>query len=152
MDSIANVMKSKSAPTLKKYFRETVYGWSAAKKPSFRQKLTRGHQSISMLVYTDSEIYALVNRGAPPHPIYPRKGRFLSFKPGYRPSTTPGQLRSRRAYRSGKLVVARAIANPDHPGFEPRDFDKQIAKEYEPQFIEDIQDAVDGVIVGHLLF
>jgi len=104
-----------------------------------------------MYVYTDSEIYALVNAGSPPHPIYPRKGGFLRFKPGYRPATTPGQLRSRRAYRSGKYVIARSISDPEHPGFEARNFDELVAKEYDPQFVKDMQEAVNSVAVGRVL-
>ena len=150
VDSIANAMKKKTAPTLKKYFRDTVYGWSAKKKPSFRQKLTRSNQFISMFVYTDSEIYALVNAGSPPHPIPARPGGILRYKPGYRASTSPGVLKSRRAYRSGAYRIAKLIKK--HPGFKARNFDEMIAKEYEPQFIEDMQDAVNGVAVGHLLF
>lgn len=149
VDAIVNVLERKTAPKLKEYFRDTVYGWSAAKKPSFRQKLTRSHQSLSMLVYTDSEIYALVNEGSPRHYITPRGPYPMRFRKGYRPSTTPGVMKSRRAYRSKPWWTARLV---DHPGFEARNFDELIAQTYEPQFIEDIQDAVNGAAVGHTLF
>lgn len=139
VEGVADAMKTKTAPKLKALFRKSTFGWS--KHPSFRQTLTRRAFSLSMEVYTDDEKYGLLNAGSPRHDIPAKKG-FLRFRPGYRSATTPGQLQSRRAYRSGKYVGAGRV---DHPGFEARKFDELVAKEYAPQFRDDIQDGINKV-------
>lgn len=135
-------MRSKTAREVKQLFKDTVFGWS--KKPYFTAKLSGGANELSVQVTvggSEAETYALVNAGSPPHRIIPsRPGGVLRFKPGYRPSTTPGQLKSRRAYRSGKAIIARMVK---HPGFEPREFDKLIREEYTPTFEKDMQAAVE---------
>jgi hypothetical protein len=81
-----------------------------------------------------------LNEGARAHPITPKKqGGFLAFRPGYRAATTPGQLQSRRKYRSGKPISTNFVA---HPGFEPRRFTELIAAEYASQYGLDMQAAV----------
>lgn len=134
---VSSALVKKTAPTLKRLFRSSTFGWS--KHPSFRQHLTRRASYLAMEVYTEDEKYRLVNAGAKPHIITPKRG-FLRFRPGYRSATTPGRLQSRRAYRSGKSISARQV---NHPGFAPRKFDELVAKEYEPHFREDIQDALN---------
>lgn len=133
-DGIASALKKKTAPRLKALFRQSTYGWS--NHPSFRQKLTRTADYISMEVYTNDINYALVNAGSPPHHILPRKSGFMRFKPGYRAATTPGSLQSRRAYRSGKFISP--VWSVSHPGFAPRKFDELVAKEYSRDFAKDI--------------
>lgn len=142
-EEMLKTMRSKTQREVKSLFQDTVFGWS--KKPYFTAKFSGGASELSVSVTAGgdgADIYALVNAGSPPHPIYPRNGRFLRFKPGYRPSTSPGQLRSRRAYRSGRYVIARSISDPDHPGFKAREFPKTIKEEYAPTFEKDMQDAV----------
>jgi len=137
VERIADTMKNKTAPELKKVFRGTVFGWS--EKPSFQQKLERRATSISMTVYTNNKIYSLVNAGSPEHPITSKRGGFmLHFKKGYRASTKPGSLVSSRKYRSLPWWTAQTV---NHPGFTPRKFDELIAKGYDPKFREDMQDA-----------
>lgn len=140
VDEISSNLKNRTAPTLKKLFGQTTYGWS--NHPSFRQTLTRRASSLSMAVYTEDSIYGLVNAGSPKHRI-PKTGTILmSYKPGYRSATRPGTLMSRRAYRSGKQRAAMVI---NHPGFKPRKFDELVAKEYDPIFRKDVQDAINRV-------
>lgn len=138
-------MRGKSARELKKLFQDTVFGWS--KKPYFLAKFSGGANELSVEIRVTgpaAETYALVNAGSPPHVIIPsRPGGILRFRPGYRPSTSPGVLKSRRAYRSGAMVVARMV---NHPGFEPREFPKLIREKYNPTFEKDMQDAINRAV------
>lgn len=143
IDACAEVMKSKTGPELRALFLQTIFGWSPEKKPGFTRQLTRQVYKVSMRVYTNSnyEIYSLVSKGAPAHIIRPVKAKVLRFKPGYRAATTPGQIQSRRAYRSGTEITATVV---HHPGFQDRSFDSFIANEYEPTFTSDMQDAMNN--------
>jgi hypothetical protein len=143
VDNVADIMKDKAAPRLKELFRGTTYGWS--EHPSFRQTLTRRAASLSMEVYTTDANYGLINAGSPPHPIPARQGGILRFRPGYRSATKAGSLISNRAYRSGPYVTAMSVA---HPGFEPRRFDELVAKEYEPDFRRDVQEAINNAAIN----
>lgn len=135
-------MRNKSARELKQMFQDTVFGWS--QKPYFAAKFGGGVSELSLEIIPtgpEAETYVLVNAGSPPHTIIPRRpGGRLRFRPGYRASTAPGVLKSRRAYRSGAQVVARIV---NHPGFEPREFPKAIKEEYTPTFEKDMQDAMN---------
>lgn len=141
-DAIVQAMKDKTAPRLKELFEKTVQGWKTP--PAWDQEQETTSEKISMRVFasgSNADQYALVNYGSPPHPIYPKnQGGFLRFQPGYRSSTSPGSLNSRAFVRSGNFISSRGV--PMHPGFQPRGFDKSVAKEYEPQFQKDMQDAI----------
>lgn len=141
-EEMLKTMRSKTQREVKSLFQDTVFGWS--KKPYFTAKFSGGASELSVSVTAGgdaADIYALVNAGSPPHTIVPKRNGYpLRFRPGYRPSTTPGQLRSRRAYRSGKEVIAKIV---NHPGFEARDFPKTIKEEYTPTFEKDMQDAIE---------
>lgn len=143
LDEIARVQRQTSVPRLRKLFQQTVFGWS--KKPDFGWTQIRSSDSMSIQMYAqgpNADIWNLVDSGSPAHDIRPRKGGLLSFRPGYRSATKPGQLMSGRAYRSGKQVAAMIV---HHPGFQARDFTKLIAEAYENPYINDIQDAVNTV-------
>ena len=143
VNTIADVMKTKTAPDLRREFLKTVFGWSAEKKPHFTRQLKRTSHSISMSVFDreEGDIYTLVNAGSPAHIITPKKARgFLRFRTGYRSATTPGSIQSRRAYRSGQFVGARVV---HHPGFEARKFDELIAEDYYQTFVNDMQEAFE---------
>lgn len=141
LDKIASAQKNESVAELRKLFNQTVYGWS--EKPTMGWSQIKTAESITLHIYpkgAGADTWNLVNAGARAHPIVPkRQGGFLSFQPGYRPSTTPGQLQSRRNYRSGKPIRTPIVA---HPGFEPRRFTELIAQEYTVRYGLDMQRAV----------
>lgn len=142
LDEIARTQRQTSVPRLRKLFQQTVFGWS--KKPGFGWRQERLNDEMSITMYPTgqhAEIWNLVNEGSPAHEIRPRKG-ILRFRPGYRSATRPGQLMSRRAYRSGPFVGARTV---NHPGFEARKFTELIAEEYHNPYINDMQDAINRV-------
>ena len=148
--SIADKLQHKTAMDLKTLFRGTTYGWS--NKPTWRQKFTDHAAELSEQVYAsgpNADQYALVNEGASPHDIPPH-GRFLRFQTGYRASTRPRVLSSRRNYRSGPFVLAKGVGGrfggKFHPGFEARKFDETIAEEYFDTFYHDVQNAISEAV------
>lgn len=140
---IARTQRQTSVPRLRRLFQQTVFGWS--NKPSFGWAQQRSADQMSITMYPQgagTDIWILVNAGAKPHTILPTSRSFLIFRPGYRASTTPGTLQSRRAYRSGRYIRARKV---NHPGFEAREFTKTIAEEYHNPFMNEMQDALNRV-------
>ena len=141
IEGIAKVQREKTVRELKRLFRETVFGWS--EKPDFGSVQRRTGGEVSVMVYPigpNAPIYELVSRGARAHTINARPGGILSFRPGYRSATRPGTLMGRRAYRSGKVIGAKFV---NHPGFEPRNFARMVAQEYDAaEFANDMQTAI----------
>lgn len=148
LDKIRTAMKQNSVPELKKLFEQTVYGWSAEKKPRFAYDMIVTQDYVGLSMYptgNGADIWDLVSRGASPHRIPARTGGLLKFQPGYRAATTPGSLMSRRTYRSGPVVSARSV---NHPGFEARKFPEQIEIEFYHTFVDQMQDAVNEAARG----
>lgn len=147
LDKIASVQRRESVRQLRALFNKTVYGWST--KPRMGYVQTKSANEIVLRVYPvgeGSDIWNLLNAGSPPHPIYPRRpGGILRFRTGYRAATVPGQLQSRRKYRSGPTVTRPYV---NHPGFEPRRFTELIAEEYANQYAIDMQAAVTAAASG----
>lgn len=140
---IEEAQRTKTGPDLKKMFQQTTEGWS--KKPTFGIWHYRSNTSISTRVATvagimqNSEIYALVSKGSPPHTILPKTARLLRYQTGYRAATSPGSIDSRSPQRFGNYVLRNAV---HHPGFEGREFDKTIGEMYRDTFQADMQEAM----------
>lgn len=136
---IAAAQRSKTAPKLKRLFKETTEGWNH--QPNWSQQQTIGRDFIAMKVWPSgehAEQYRLVNNGAPSHMIAPRRARVLRFQTGYRAGTRPRVLRSRAYQRFGRYISTSLV---NHPGFEAREFDRLVAETHEPEFWNDMQDA-----------
>lgn len=143
VEEIAKVQRQTSVPRLRRLFQKTVFGWST--KPTFGWAQTRTADSMTLIMYPQgagADIWEMINEGTKPHVIRPGKRKFLSFRPGYRASTTPGTLQSRRSYRSGKYIAASLI---NHPGIEARRFTEVIAEEYNNPYMNEMQDAINNV-------
>lgn len=143
LQAIASAQRKTSIPKLKKLFRSSVFGWS--RKPDFGWTQTRGSNRVAIYMYPsgpNAETWKLVSAGSPAHRIPLSGGTFMSYRPGYRAATRPGQLMGRRAYRSGKPRGAMFI---NHKGFEARNFPELIAEEFRPQFTDDMQNAINIV-------
>jgi hypothetical protein len=134
---IERVLRSQTAPDLRRQFAKTTEGWD--NRPNFSQKFASRNDYLSATVYTTQQQYAIVNAGSPAHTITPRRGGMLRFQPGYRASTKPRVISSRAKQRSGSVIAARSV---QHPGFEAREFDQTIAENYAGQFEEDVQNAI----------
>jgi len=150
---IARVQRSQTAPDVRRLFQRTVVGWK--NPPGFPniQKIERDSIGITTSAIgtirsshglTATQQYALVNVGANQHPIptpgTTAVGGWLRFQRGYSSSTRPRVLSSRAYIRSGVFRRARSV---DHPGFDPREFDAEIADQYTPTFTADMQDAIN---------
>lgn len=139
-NSIEQTMRSSTGPDLKREFEKTTEGWVT--KPGFSQEFKFSANLLSTRVYPSgagADTYALVNAGSPPHLITQRRLP-LQFKTGYVRSTSPRVLSSRANRKFGPTYITSLVK---HPGFEAREFDDTIAKEYGPVFEKDIQDAID---------
>lgn len=142
LDSIASAQRSHSIPELRKLFAETTFGWSI--KPRMGWSQSKSSDEISLRIYATgerSDVWNLLNEGSPAHIIRPRR-KFISFRTGYRSSTRPGVIRSRRKFRSGKLITSNIVR---HPGFEARKFTEMIAQEFATNFGMQMQQAVNEV-------
>lgn len=140
VDEIRRTQDTVTALRLTQYFRQTVEGWKTP--PGFAQQREDTSDQLGVKVYPiggEAEKYALINAGARPHFIRPRRTNFLRFQTGYRAGTAPRVLRSRAYSRFGPMVGAAEVR---HPGFEAREFTQTIADTHEPEFNKDMQDAI----------
>lgn len=136
---VEHVQDQTTGPQLQGLFRKTVSGWEH--KPRFYKRKHITAYQIGVIVHPAKEkmgdIYALVNQGAKPHIIRPRRAKFLRFQTGYRAASRPRFIGSGRKSRSGRFISTPMVR---HPGFEAREFDQAIAEEYAPKFFKDMQD------------
>lgn len=146
INEIASVQRTKSAPEVRKMFKQTVEGWNH--KPDFSITQRIAPSEISSRIFSsgpNSSQYALVNHGAEPHLIRPKNSGYpLRFQhgSGYKPSTRPRILSSRARSNTGAWVKPMLV---HHPGFEAREFDLEIAKQYTPVFMRDMQNIINSV-------
>lgn len=135
--NIEHTMIQKTIPDLRDEFDKTTSTWND--RPSFRAEHYFGGNTKWVRVYTDAEHYRLVNTGAKPHLIRPRRARMLRFQTAFRPKTRPRTIRSFAGGKSGPYISTPLV---HHPGHEAREFDKTIAEDYQDTFAKDIQDAI----------
>jgi hypothetical protein len=141
--AIIDAQNRKTKPALVQLFGQTVDGWK--NRPEFRSRRVDTSSQLGIRVYpagANADQYVLVNEGARPHIIRPRRARMLRFQPGYRAGTRPRSLHSSAFARSGQFVTAQMV---HHPGFEAREFTQTIADEHESDFKSDMEQAIkDG--------
>lgn len=153
IDEIAKTQRNKTAPDVKRLFKQTVEGWQNPPIFIHRQQIARREIGVTISAtgshiglhgLTAADQYSLVNAGADPHPIptpgTTARGGFLRFQRGYHSSTRPRVLSSRAYMRYGPYSAALSV---DHRGFKAREFDQEIAEQYEDTFQNDMQDAVN---------
>lgn len=78
-----------------------------------------------------TNIFNLVEAGAPPHLIAPRFRGVLRFQTGYKPKTEARRIGSTRGGKFGPYRFAKLVR---HPGFVGREFTTTIRRVMEPQF------------------
>lgn len=136
---VIHVQDQKTGPELQKLFRKTVEGWQT--KPRFYKRKHITTYQIGIIAHAakdkEGEIYALVNNGAKPHIIRPRRRGFLRFQTGYRAASRPRFIGGGRKSRFGAFISTPMVR---HPGFEAREFDSTIAEFYAPTFVKDMQE------------
>lgn len=142
MGNIQHLMIQKTAPDLRREFEKTVRTWKD--QPNFKTEHYSGVRVMWVKVYTYSTVYRLVNAGAAPHLIRPRRARMLRFQKNFRPKTRPRLIGSFAGGKFGDFISTPAVF---HPGFEAREFDQTIAEEYQDTFAKDVQDVIKEGIV-----
>lgn len=140
--AIIDAQNDLTGPKLIGLFQKTTTGWD--NEPDFISKRIDTASQLGIYVYPSGQYadqYALVNEGAKPHLIRPKRARMLRFQRGYRAATIPRVLSSRAKERSGPVVGAHVV---HHPGFEPRKFTETIADTHKDEFERDMQEAIRG--------
>lgn len=134
-EEIQNSMRNEAKPELREMFYKTVDTWGT--KVYFRGTIrTIQGRSIRLLVKaygSGADLYELVARGARPHTIRPRRAKYLRFQEGYTPATDPYWIGSRQKRVYGDTVFSKEV---NHPGFEGRYWDVEIARQYQDRFIQ----------------
>jgi len=141
---IRQAMDKKVKPALIKSFENVVANWKSDVGFAARTYVRR--DSITVYVFPtgkDKMIWIYVDQGTKPHPIFPKKpGGVLAFQGGtYVPKTLAKPART--VYGGGtvknpKPVFAKSV---QHPGSEARGFTKQIAKDIQPEFKREVENA-----------
>ena len=132
----------KAAETIKKDiltdYKRTYVTWKH--KPTFSSKVDVNAQNgIRIQVATDNVIYGYVDEGTRPHIIKAKTPRGLLFKTGGQPKTDPNVIQAFPG-RSGTDWKNKMQVN--HPGTEPRNFTKHIAKTYKPELAREVKNAL----------
>lgn len=118
--------------------KATVETWS--KKPRFTRRIENRGGDLTLIVFTKNKIYMLVDGGAKPHIIKPRRRKFLKFSPYYRAKTYPQKLQS---YAGGKLSgISVYRKRVKHPGFKARKFIRTVQNKHLPKFQRAVYDIV----------
>jgi len=142
---VAATMDRKSKPELIAAHERIVADWR--NKPEFRARKFVRRKGLRIYVYPAGEhkmIWIYVSGGTRAHTIKPRgPGYPLRFQwggPGsYKPKTnTRGQYKGPGKVVGGKEVHFMSV---QHPGNEPRRFEKIIARAYKPIFARDMENA-----------
>ena len=131
---VQSALRNDVKPELREMFYRTTSTWHT--KVFFRGTIrTEKGKYIRLLVMpygSGSALYNMLARGTRPHEIVPVNAPALKFRPGYTPATSPGWIGSRQARSSGPMQSRQHVW---HPGAEARNWDIEIAKQYEPRFI-----------------
>jgi len=129
-----------AAKDIAKDFEKTTATWKH--KPKFEQVVSVD-PNVEALVGTDDKIYGYVNDGTPPHPIFPKRAKALSFrwagKGSYRAKTKPRIIGSTPGGSTGPRV---AFPYVQHPGTKARKFDETIEKKWRAPFKRRMEQAM----------
>lgn len=112
-------------------FEQTVETWDFEDKPHFNvQSFTFSGTEWTASIWTDDDLYRMIERGAKPHDI-PLHGRTaMIFGENYDPKTVPGVIGSLEGGESGGPIFAYKVR---HPGFEGRQFSRVIARKWQAE-------------------
>jgi hypothetical protein len=116
-------------------FGKTVEGWRTPVEFFVDFNLDPSGGSVSFAIWTNSDIYRMVDEGTPPHTIRMRGKWPLTFSQGFVAATQPNVIGSQEAIYSDEFWYASEI---QHPGAEARNFSEIIAQ----QIFDEATDAV----------
>jgi len=112
-------------------FLKTTETWD--NRPVFEKSVTASSNQIIGQVWTDDNVYHILDGGAKKHDIPPKRGKFLHFQTGFTSKTKPKWIGSQPGGKSGAWAHPTFVK--DHPGVEAREFAKTIAEETQPKVI-----------------
>lgn len=140
-------MVHKAEREIKKEFQQTVEDWDHDVTFESIISLKSGP---SVYVYTNDQIYQWVNDGTADHDIDAAEDDMLQFPIGYTAKTVPGVLQSNAGGEFGPVVKRQHV---HHPGFEARNFDELIEKDFRPRFKRMAEEAMRNAArkCGHSL-
>jgi len=129
-------------------FTRTTETWEH--KPDFEQSVSLKAPGPTLTVWTDNEIYGYVNDGTRPHIIRRKNAPMLAFKTGFYPKTFPGVIGSVKGGSFAPWAFAKEV---NHPGTEPRKFDKTIKDKWQPIFFTRMTAAIKQAVKasGHAI-
>ena len=141
---IQHVMLTKTRMDLRRELWRGCRSWKH--QPNWQMPHYFGVRVMWVKVFTYSTQYRLVNAGTTKkdYPIVPRRKNMLRFQTQFRPKTRPRLLGSFVGGKFGPYISTLAVI---HPGFEAREFDKTVAEEYQKNFTNDIQRAINEGII-----
>lgn len=145
-DELKKTIDSDVKSGLLKYFERIVESWEH--KPQFRAMKRLREGGIAIYVYPIGEhakIWKYVSQGTRPHKIRPkREGGKLAFPWGgygsYKPKTSKGGH-----YKGPGVVVnpqETVLPEVNHPGNEAREFERHIARWFQPEYRRLIRNAI----------
>ena len=122
-----------------KEFAKTYATWEH--KPKFVKKVKSTGRGIEWTIYTNDQIYTWVSGGTKGPYKLPKDGPgLLAFPSGYKAKTTPNLLFSKSGGSFGSMVFV--SGQVEHPGIEPRNFDKAVALYVNPWWVKWCNDAI----------
>lgn len=128
----------KAEREIKKDFQLTTKSWNH--QPVFESAVSlQGGPQV--LVGTDDQVYGWVDNGTAPHVI--SGNPMLVYKTTFISKTLPGVIGSRAGGKFGRYTKRKVVS---HPGIEPRNFTKEIAKQWKPKFKKMMEDAMRDVV------
>ena len=107
-------------------FLKTIESWD--NKPLFSKLTKTESNGIIGQVWTDDNVYHILDGGAKPHPITATKGEFLHFQTGFTPKTRPRWIGSQSGGKDKSSPWAH-VKFVDHPGVKAREWAKTIAED-----------------------
>lgn len=129
---------------LEAYFQVITGNWSDKNRPKIKKGTTANRVVITTRVVPEGNIWKYVTLGTVPHPITPKRAKFLRFLwggPGsYIPKTRPGaQYGGPGTVKNGTTQYRKRV---NHPGSKGRFFERKIVKEYQPKYTRLMREAV----------
>jgi hypothetical protein len=144
--TLLNAMR-RAGTQVRKEFEKTTKTWD--EKPKFETAVSLTGPGPVLMVATDDKVYNWVNNGTnvgkPKYPIIAgywtgkSQARALRFQGTYTAKTVPGVIGSRNGGPSGDVVTRVMVM---HPGIEPRHFDEDIEKLWQPRFKRLMEEAM----------
>lgn len=97
------------------------------------------------VIGTEDEVYGYVDAGTKPHIIAPH-GKALVFQGGYTAKTAVRVIGSTSGGASGAVIIRRKAVR--HPGTKARAFSETIAKTWQTELPQIINEAIGSAVAG----